>query len=164
MRVESLPKAILSDAAKTSETLWVQIRVQDHDDGRERCHQRVQIVASRPHFGGTRWWFVCPQTGARCRILYLVKGSDQLLSRYELNASYDSQHKRKFERALMRARRLRMRLGGEASLLASTPSKPKWMRWKTYHEVVHRLLEAEGLAFRGLDEHYRASSLHEETL
>lgn len=30
----------------------------------------VRIVADKPHFGGTRLWFVCPRCGRRCRVMY----------------------------------------------------------------------------------------------
>jgi hypothetical protein len=155
VRIDSLPKEDIAIVARSAETPWVQLCVQHRDGSGERCRQRMQLVASHPHFGGVRWWFVCPQTGVRCRVLYLQKGRDQFLSRSALNASYESQRKQKIDRTLARARRLRDRLGGEASLLAPTPSKPKWMRWKTYRKVVDRLLEAEATAFRGLDEYYR---------
>ena len=42
-----------------------------------------------PYLGGTRRWFVCPVTGARCRILYLVEG--QWISRRAFRGAYPSQ-------------------------------------------------------------------------
>jgi hypothetical protein len=35
----------------------------------ERLDYRIDLTATRPHLGGLRWWFVCPQVvgGLACR-------------------------------------------------------------------------------------------------
>ena len=38
--------------------------------GRDRLHQRVPIVETACHFGGTRSWFECPACAARAARLY----------------------------------------------------------------------------------------------
>ena len=32
--------------------------------------QTILLASTRPNLGGERWWFVCPETGRRCRVLY----------------------------------------------------------------------------------------------
>ena len=51
--------------------------------------QRAELATTAPHPGGTLRWFVCPVTGARCRILYLVKG--RWISRRAFRRAYPSQ-------------------------------------------------------------------------
>ena len=44
-------------------------------------HYRVELTTSRPHFGGCRYWFVCPSASRRVAKLYLPLGGDRFLSR-----------------------------------------------------------------------------------
>ncbi|MDQ2878985.1 MAG: hypothetical protein M3R41_07905, partial [Pseudomonadota bacterium] len=37
----------------------------------ETINQTIALVALPQHFGGLRWWFLCPVTGARARTLHL---------------------------------------------------------------------------------------------
>lgn len=37
---------------------WIWTRTQQHDS----ADYRVQLVTTRPQFGGLRWWFICPLT------------------------------------------------------------------------------------------------------
>ena len=47
----------------------------------EQLDYRVELVCTRPHYGGLRWWFLCPVSVAgrpcrrRVRKLYLAPGS-----------------------------------------------------------------------------------------
>jgi len=45
---------------------------------------RVELATTRPHFGGLRWWFVCPFSGRRVRKLYLHRVSEYFASRQAL--------------------------------------------------------------------------------
>ncbi len=47
--------------------------------GRRQADQRVALTATRPGFGGERWWFV--DDGRRVAQLYLPHGGDQFRSR-----------------------------------------------------------------------------------
>src|SRR5690349_13955951 len=37
------------------------------DRSAERLVYTVSLARSYPHFGGIRWWFICPRTGRRAR-------------------------------------------------------------------------------------------------
>jgi hypothetical protein len=54
-----------------------------------------------------------------------------------------SQRETKFDRALRRARKLRLRLGGDPAD-DEYPDKPPRMRWTTYHRLMDKLVAAEG--------------------
>src|SRR5262245_33316593 len=61
---------------------------------------------------------------------------------YEL--AYASQRETKYDRALRRARKLRLRLGGDPAD-DEYPDKPPRMRWATYNRLMDRLV-AVGVA------------------
>src|SRR6185503_19505754 len=54
-------------------------RTQDHGFVCE--HQKIDLAWSKTHFGGRRWWFMCPDAGKRVGILYLPEGERRFLSR-----------------------------------------------------------------------------------
>ena len=37
--------------------------------------QCIRLTTTRPHWGGLRWWFICPLTGRRATKLHLPPGS-----------------------------------------------------------------------------------------
>src|SRR5262245_33711392 len=56
----------------------------ERQGGPELNHQVRQTIAldtTKPHFGGTRWWFICPVTGERVGRLHLPPGASQFASR-----------------------------------------------------------------------------------
>ena len=65
-------------------------------DNRTNNGDIVQITTTRPHFGGRRFWFLCPlgQQGYTCRRrvahLYLRPGDARLACRHCLNLTYRS--------------------------------------------------------------------------
>lgn len=107
--------------------------------------QYVEMVCSQPHFGGVRWWFICPESGARCRTLFLPIAGDRFVSRQALGLTYQSQQMSAEDRAIVLARRIRMQLGGATwrDLSLSQPPKPKWMRWKTYSRLATKAAASE---------------------
>jgi hypothetical protein len=50
----------------------------------------ITLVATPCHFGGVRWWFICPCGGNRCSRLYL-QNNGIFGSRKALKLSYESQ-------------------------------------------------------------------------
>ena len=53
--------------------------------------QRVALVSSRPHYGGVRWWFLCPGCGCRVRDQHLPSYSwGPFLCRHCHDLSYES--------------------------------------------------------------------------
>src|SRR5262245_42380521 len=95
---------------------WLRLRysMTDYCSGEElKIDDKVYLAPTRPHFGGLRWWFVCPQLNRRVRKLYLPLGSRHFWSRRAYELAYASQRETKFDRALRRARKLCLRLGGD---------------------------------------------------
>lgn len=116
--------------------------------------QRVDLVSTVPTFGGRRYWFLCPRTGRRCARLYLPNGVRRFASRHGYGLVHRSRQECTADRLNRRARKVRFKLGGEASNVADLPKKPKRMRWATYEDAIGRInaweADADTLAFRAL--------------
>jgi len=100
--------------------------------------QTVQMETTECRFGGRRWWWLCPATGRRCATLYLPNGGTQFLSRgrgaYRL--AYASQAEDEMGRSHRRLTRLHRKLGGQYDgPECPLPSRPKWMRRRTYDRL-----------------------------
>jgi hypothetical protein len=79
------------------------------------------------------------------RNLYLPLGGRHFWSRHAYELAYASQRETKYDRALRRARKLRLRLGGDPAD-DEYPDKPPRMRWGTYNRMMDKLAAADGVA------------------
>ncbi len=123
---------------------WMRLRYRVNGEPQD---QRIALEATRPNYGGRRWWFRCPSTGDRVAKLHLPPGRNIFASRRAYGLAYRSQAERAYERALTRAQDIRMKLGGDPSLAGPVPDKPKGMWWRTYWRLRE---EAEDAEFRNL--------------
>jgi hypothetical protein len=131
---------------------WVRLKYEMTDywtDGPFEIDDKIFVATSRPPFGGLRWWFVCPHLNRRARKLYLPLGGRQFWSRRAYELAYASQRETKFDRALRRGRKLRLRLGGDPDD-DEYPDKPPRMRWATYSRLMDRLVAADGVTEKRL--------------
>jgi hypothetical protein len=107
----------------------------------------IQINWSPCRFGGERPWLACSVVksngvfcGRRCSKLY---GAGRLFAcRHCYRLAYASQQYSGRHRHLLKAQRIRMRLGGTANLSHPFPDNPKGMHWRT----CDRLRRAHDLA------------------
>jgi hypothetical protein len=109
--------------------------------------QRVSITWTNCALGGKRPWFLCPFGSLRCgrRVAKLYLGS---YGRFECRQCcglvYRSQQETGRLRVISRARKIRMKLGGSASLADPFPEKPPRMHWRTYCRIQSRAAAVEG--------------------
>jgi hypothetical protein len=103
--------------------------------------ERHELTWTPCHFGGRRWWLVCPRCGRRGLRLYRLQGAPQC--RRCAGLSYQSQRLRPLWRALEQAERARIRLGGGGSLFGPFPPKPPRMHSWTYRRLAARCASAE---------------------
>ena len=107
--------------------------------GWKSVEQHVPIKLTACHLGGQRPWFVCSAysndrfCGRRAAILYCA--SDLFACRRCHGLSYASQQQTTLHRRLEQARKIRMRLGGNADLLEPFPAKPKGMHRRTFRRL-----------------------------
>jgi hypothetical protein len=127
---------------------WVRLKyeMRDYWTGEPlKIDDKIYLAPTRPHFGGLRWWFVCPQLNKRVRKLYLPRSGRHFWSRRAYELAYASQRETKYDRALRRARKLRLRLGGDPAD-DEYPDKPPRMRWATYNRLMDKLVAADDVA------------------
>jgi len=120
--------------------------------------RNVAIVRSPCPFGGTRPYWVCPgmHDSAPCsrRVMKLCMVGRHFLCRHCHRLAYASQREGQRDRALRRARKLRYRLGGDASLAKGLPPRPKGMWRRTYDRLCKQAIAADALAFQILERRF----------
>ena len=101
-------------------------------------------------FGGQRPYFVCPGVvnGAACRrrVVKLYCAGRYYLCRHCYRLTHTSRNEDRWDRALRRANKIRIKLGGEPGTCSSFPQRPKGMWQCTYDRLSHSVFDAEGTA------------------
>jgi hypothetical protein len=104
------------------------------------------------NFGGERPWFVCPGVACGRRVAVLYGPGKYFLCRHCYDLSYQSQREDKKDRALRRAQKISMRLGGSANVLEPLPERPKGMPLDTYMRLYWKYYEADMEHLAGMRE------------
>jgi len=108
--------------------------------------QRVPITWTNCTLGGKRPWFLCPLGSLRCgrRVAKLYLSSyGRFGCRQCCGLVYASQQVTGRLRAISRARKIRMKLGGSESVADPFPEKPPRMHWRTYYRIQSRAAAVE---------------------
>ena len=108
---------------------------------RKDVHQTVRLTFTQPHYGGKRWWMLCPVSGRRVGKLYLPPGGDIFASRQSWRMGYQSQRDAHRDRPFERLFRLQKKLGGPQGY-EEPIFKPKgmWQRtWQRHLDEYWRL-------------------------
>jgi hypothetical protein len=111
-------------------------------EDKENVEQIVRLVFTEPHYGGKRWWMVCPFRGIRVGKLYLPGGGDRFASRKAWRLGYHSQRVAHRDRAFEKLFRLQKKLGADQGWEAGLP-RPKGMWHRTYDKHFDRYLELD---------------------
>jgi hypothetical protein len=110
--------------------------------------QRVPLVWTRCYLGGARPWFRCSASvgerpcGRRVAKLYL-RATAIFACRHCCGLAYASQREIPRHRAIRRAQKLRMRLGGSANLLEPFPERPRGMHRRTLYKLFNEAADAQ---------------------
>jgi len=104
----------------------------------ERVNYLIDLERTRPHFGGWRWWFICPYKGKRVTKLYLPYGATKYASRHAYGLAYGSQSEAWHDRMMRKSWKLKNKLGGEEWYC-----KPKGMHEKTFDRLFQQVLGME---------------------
>jgi hypothetical protein len=102
----------------------------------ENVSYQIEIDYSDCNYGGSRPWFVCPNTRCNKRVGKLFLDGRYYLCRHCHNLSYETQNISEADRLVEKAQKIRMRFGAES--LATTdpfPPRPKGMHYKTYFKA-----------------------------
>jgi hypothetical protein len=113
-------------------------------EGADRQHveQVVRLVFTQPHFGGRKWWMICPYSGRRVAKLYLPSGGDRFASRHAWKLGYQSQRVGRRDRPFEKLFRLQRKLGSEQGWEAPL-RRPKGMWRRTYERHLERYYELD---------------------
>ena len=116
--------------------------------------QRFDVAWTPCRFGGERPWFTCSvyANGTYCgrQVTKLYSAGRLFACRHCYRLAYASQQESAHERGLLKAQRIRMRLGGTANMLDDFPEKPKGMHWRTYERLCRVHDAARARSFIGL--------------
>jgi hypothetical protein len=137
-RYGELPVAVRVDTLDRTAP-YVELTHETRDGTAERITYRVALAATRPHYGGLRWWFICPSTVRRTFKLYLPLGGRRFLSRGAYRLGYAVTREDKLSRRQRRAYRILAKLGQPDANWTAWAAKPKWMRWHTYERLLAEL-------------------------
>lgn len=119
--------------------------------------QTVRLVSRPCHFGGERWFFLCPSSGRRCSKLLLPNGTLQFYSRVTLRLAYDVTRETDLDRAHRRLARLYRKLGQPyEGPDPQSVTRPRYMRRRTFEAIVARIQDE----VRALDEAFVARWAH----
>jgi hypothetical protein len=113
----------------------------------EDVAETVRIVRVACRFGGVRPYFICPgvANGIDCgrRVVKLHGSGRYFLCRHCYRLAHASQSEGIWDSTLRRANKIKQRLGGDPSMAAPFPPKPKGMWRRTYDRLRERAFEAE---------------------
>lgn len=120
------------------------------DGERKAITCTLQLVTLPCHYGGRRWYFVCPYTGRRARKLYKWGPIDWFCHREAVKPkpTYASQRESGGNRIVAQRWALRSKIGDNFSDLFGEPCKPKWMRWRTFNRYAARDAELAAREWR----------------
>ncbi|PCJ95123.1 MAG: hypothetical protein COA45_12405 [Zetaproteobacteria bacterium] len=107
----------------------------------KRHDYNIRIERTSLHYGGHRYWFICPYTGRRVAKLYGANGADKYGSRHAFNLSYASQSEASHDRALRKKWKLLDKVGGDQDW----PLKPKGMHQKTFERLLDKFYHNEDI-------------------
>jgi hypothetical protein len=110
----------------------------------QRVEQRIPLVSTVPHFGGRRWWMLCPVTGRRVAKLHLPPGGGKFACRlgWRRPLPYRSERVARRDRPFEKLFRLQRKLGSPEGWEAGL-RRPKGMWRRTYERHWERYWELD---------------------
>lgn len=131
---------------RNPDDMWLRVYYTSTIHGeKHKMDYKIRLTMTTPHYGGKRFWFLCPLTGKKSSVLHSPPGSKWFASRHAYNLKYSSQSEGPHDRVISRKFRLQRKLGGEQYYI-----KPKGMHQKTYDRLLRQYWKAEQEADRWL--------------
>lgn len=106
----------------------------DSDPQQVTCSLRIDKTPC--NFGGNRSWFLCPQCGRRCAVVYFGARGGRYACRMCLRLAYLSEAQDGMGRMWRKQDKLAARLGEDGE-------KPKGMHWSTYERINDQIDDVE---------------------
>jgi hypothetical protein len=91
---------------------WLELNYRQYirADVQPEVAQLIRLTFTQPHFGGRRWWMICPCDGRRVAKLYRPPCGDTFACREEWDLAYESQRQGQLVRTLARWDRIERQL------------------------------------------------------
>ena len=109
---------------------------------REQVKQTVRLEFTQPHYGGRRWWMICPYHHNRIGKLYLPNGGDRFAGRKAWRLGYHSQRIAHRDRPFEKLFRLQKKLGSDQGWEAGL-RRPNGMWQRTFDRHWDRYWELD---------------------
>lgn len=94
----------------------------------------IQLSKSACHYGGYRYWWLCPSCSKRVAVLYCA---GTYVCRHCIGANYGSQLQQPIDRLFSRADAIRQRLGWQSGIAHGIGERPKGMHHSTYYRLLN---------------------------
>lgn len=101
---------------------------------------RIQLTKTIPHYGGYRYWWLCPSCGARVAVLFCA---GTYVCRPCLNAPYGSQLQQPVDRLFSRLNAIRARLEWQRGIANPQGGRPRYMHHSTYERLINEYEQLE---------------------
>ena len=108
----------------------------------EKVEQIVRLECTFPHYGGRRWWMICPYRGGRCAKLFLPGNGDRFASRKAWRMGYKIQRVERRDRPFEALSKIQRRLGCNEGWGVSI-RRPKGMWHRTYARLEDRYYQLD---------------------
>lgn len=109
-------------------------------DDAEHVMQDISLTYTLPHYGGHRWWMICPYRGHRVSILYKPRNGDRFASRKAWRVHYKCQRVSERDKPFEALFKIQKRLGCEEGWEMPI-RRPKGMWYRTYARLENRYWE-----------------------
>ncbi len=119
-------------------------------DDWENLDYPVTLQSTACHYGGERYWFICPAAGCGRRVAVLFLGGKIFACRHCYRLAYKSQREAHDDRATRKADKTRAKLNWEPGILNLPGNKPKGMHWKTYLRLMEEYRDYANQALLGI--------------
>ena len=130
--------------------LWLAYSYRYNDGVWDDLDYSVRLQTTPCHYGGLRYWFICPSIGCSRRVGILYKRGRYFACRCCQQLVYKSQREIKGDRADRKVNKIKEKLKWPGGILNFPGGKPKGMHWKTYYRLLADHTNYLGQALVGL--------------
>lgn len=120
------------------------------DDEPEMLDYHIGLETTSSHYGGARYWFICPGKDCGRRVAKLYSNGHYFACRHCYQLAYASQRESKASRGIRGAGKIRETLGWNPCIISPPEGKPPGMHWKTYLRLMTKQRDYCNDAYQGM--------------